>query len=160
VIDGYLETRTLLAKTFRDLAQASVKTAPPVLDGVRAKVQQRMRDRYEGRIPEDLLKVRPYGATHELLAAYLVRQTGRPVPGSRLRILTGDQVHTERRVRELRDLGLSIEARRVAGENQYVLTTQDPDVDRAAAIQLTQNLKSSQLDGAEQARLLSALGLT
>ena len=62
-------------------------------------------------------------------------------------------------MRELRDLGLSIEARRVAGENQYMLTNQEPDVDLGAAIQLTQNIKASCLDSAGQSRLILAAGL-
>jgi hypothetical protein len=159
VIDGYLETRRLLAKTFRDLAHAHLGPLNPVLDGVRAKVERRMAELYGGRVPPEYLTVRKYGATHQLLAAYLFRQPGRPVPASRLRLLTGDQVHTERRVRELRDLGLSIEAARVAGENQYILANQEPDADRGAAIQLSQNIKSSDLDSAARSRLLSAVGV-
>ncbi len=159
IIDGYLETRTLLAKTFRDLAQAHLQPVNPVLDEVRWKVERRMKVLYNGRVPKEYLAVRRYGATHQLLAAYLFRQVGRPVSASRLRLLTGDQVHTERRVRELRDLGLSVEAARVAGENQYILTSQEPDVDRGAAIQVAQNIKSSDLDTETQSRLLSAAGL-
>jgi hypothetical protein len=159
VIDGYLETRRLLAKTFRDLAHAHLEPVNPVLDGVRTKVEQRMAQLFGGRVPPEYLTVRRYGTTHQLLAAYLFRQPGRPVPASRLRLLTGDQVHTERRVRELRDLGLSIEAGRVAGENQYILASQEPDLDRGAAIQLAQNIKSSDLDGAARSRLLTAVGL-
>ena len=160
VIDGYLETRRLLARTFRDLAHAHLELVNPVLDGVRTKVEHRMEELYRGRVPPEYLAVRKYGTTHQLLAAYMFRQAGRPVPASRLRLLTGDQVHTERRVRELRDLGLNVEAARVAGENQYILTSQEPDVDRGAAIQLAQNIKASDLDSAGRARLLSAAGLT
>ena len=159
VIDGYLEARRLLAKTFRNLAQAHLEPLNPVLDGVRMKVEGRMSELYGGRIPQQYLTLRKYGATHQLLAAYMFRQTGRPVSASRLRLLTGDQVHTERRVRELRDLGLSIEAGRVAGENQYILASQEPNVDRGAKIQLTQNIRSSGLDSQAQARLLLAAGL-
>jgi len=160
VIDGYLETRRLLARTFRDLAQAHLEPVNPVLDGVRSRVEQRMRELYGGRVPQEFLTVRRYGATHQLLAAYLFRQSGRPVSASRLRLLTGDQVHTERRVRELRDLGLRVEAARVAGENQYVLVSQEPDADRGAAIQIAQNIKSSDLDSVAQSRLLSAAGVS
>src|SRR2546427_9262087 len=71
VIDGYLETRRLLARTFRDLAYAHLELVNPVLDAVRRKVERRMEELYGGRVPPEYLTVRRYGSTHQLLAAYM-----------------------------------------------------------------------------------------
>src|SRR5205085_10090308 len=79
---------------------------------------------------------------HALLLEYLISHAGQPVAASRLRLLVGDQVHTERRLRELRDLGFGLTWRRVAGESQYLLAATAPDLDHAARSQLALNIRA------------------
>ncbi len=158
VVDGYLETRHILAGTFRQLAEAADREAGTVMDLARAKIAAEMRVRYSQIVPEDLIVVRRYGGTHALLLAYLRKRVGAPVLAARLRILTGDQVHTERRVRELRDLGFDIEAAHAAGQSQYTLRRADQDLATAAAIQMSSNVQEAKaVSAARKQEILAAI---
>jgi hypothetical protein len=44
-----------------------------------------------------------------------------------LRVVTGDSVHTERRVRELRELGLDVQTSKDSGYDYYTLGSLDVD---------------------------------
>ena len=157
LLDGYLETRRALSDAFRRLTQASVP-ATSSIEVARRRIEEQMRRRYQAVFPAPLLAVRKYSKTHALLLAYLEGRTGAPVPASRLRVLTGDQVHTERRVRELRDLGFSIDATRVAGDNVYVLKNTLLDLEHATSVQLSQNVGTDKtLSPAQKRGLLTVL---
>jgi hypothetical protein len=146
---AYLETRRSLAKSFRDLASSVLVQATERIESARVEVQARMRKDFGGLVPERLLKVRSYGTVHAVLLEYLATHPGEPAAASRLRVLAGDQVHTERRVRELRDLGFPITWKRVAGEDQYLLENEHPDVGRAARSQLALGLRADKALGRE-----------
>ena len=150
IVDGYLETRRLLAGTFRRLAQSTVPSVKPALEMTREHIQEVLRAKYSAAVPASLLVVRDYSETHLLLLGYLFQRVGGHVSAARLRILTGEQVHTERRVRELRDLGYQIRAERAAGEQQYILVTDQPNLEYAALAQLRLNVKDSRTLGAAQ----------
>jgi len=139
---AYLETRRELAKSFRELAGSVLVMANDRLNEARADVAAHMRTQFGGVVPERLMQVRGYATVHALLLEYLASHRGEPVAASRLRVLVGDQIHTERRVRELRDLGFAVTWKRVAGEDQYVLGATDPDLDRAARSQLALNVRA------------------
>jgi hypothetical protein len=62
---------------------------------------------------------------HGPLYAYLAAHVGEAVPAWRLRVLTAEQKETERRVRELRDLGLDVEA----SAETFTLRSLDPAID-------------------------------
>jgi hypothetical protein len=157
VIDGYLVTRRLLAETFRRLAQSAAAPATSVMEVTRERILSTMRSQYGASFPDDVLFVRSYGETHLLLLSYLWQRVATHVPAERLRVVAGDQVHTERRVRELRDLGFRIRAERVAGESQYILMSTEPDLNEAALLQLRGNLKDSRTLSASQKRELLAV---
>ncbi|MFJ6501876.1 hypothetical protein [Streptomyces sp. NPDC091879] len=73
-----------------------------------AKIHEKLQMEYGGVVPAKLLKV-PYGGrTHERLFTLLQEKIGQAVPAEILRITTQDAVHTERRTRELRELGLDV----------------------------------------------------
>jgi len=139
---AYLETRRQLAKSFRELASLVLVKASERINEARADIEGHMRSEFGGIVPDRLLEVRGYATVHALLLEYLASHRGEPVAASRLRVLVGDQVHTERRVRELRDLGFPVTWKRVAGEDQYVLETADPDLDQAARSQLALNIRA------------------
>lgn len=76
-----------------------------VLDKTRDAVYRRMRELFGGHTPDLYLEVPMYGAAQRKILEYLVLNVGLEVSGSRLRVIAEDQIHTERRLRELRDLG-------------------------------------------------------
>jgi len=154
VLDGYLETRRLLSRTFKVLVERRLGSPTSIMKSARDRVAAVMRSQYGTVVPEDLLRVRPYGELHTLLLAYMHSFAGKAVPGTKLRIISGDQVHTERRLRELRDLGFHIQASVVAGEHQYVLVTTEQDLDDAARVQLRHNIKGSRALSASQKKQL------
>ena len=105
------------------------------------------------------LKVRRYARTHAALLGYLADNVGEPVLASRLRIVTGDQVHTERRVRELRDLGLAVTWKSTMSENHYVLESLEPNVGVGAPVQAAANVGSDKsLRPSVKDRLLRLVG--
>ena len=158
IVDGYLETRRVLAGAFQSLARADMDPACALMQATRKDILKVMQLRFGKAVPEDLLCVRAYGDTHLLLLGYLCKRVGRAVSAARLRLVTGDQVHTERRVRELRDVGFRIAARKTAGEFQYILLGTEADTSQAATAQLRANVKKSRTLGAlQKMKLLSML---
>lgn len=143
LLEGYLEARRLLARDFRALAAAMIPSATAELEGVESDISARMEQLFaRAMIPTRLLTVRGYGRVHAELLGYLRRRVGVPVMASRLRVLVGDQIHTERRVREIRALGFGVSWGRIAGEDQYVLAAVDPDLDVGARRQLALNIRA------------------
>jgi hypothetical protein len=149
VLSAYIESRRELAESFRDLAGAMLMHASDRIERVRAEIKATMQREFGGLVPERLVEVRAYASVHALLLEYLAAHVGEPVSASRLRILAGDQVHTERRVRELRDLGFAIAWKRGAGEIQYVLESDQPDLADAARSQLALGLRADKELGRE-----------
>ena len=95
------------------------------------RVEREMKVRFADDLPSEAIRVRGYRGIRLILFEYLGMHVGDPVSVPRLRALTGDQIHTERRLRELRDLGVRLEATRVSEENNYVLVSEEPDFDYA-----------------------------
>ncbi len=96
---------------------------------------------FGSRVPEKYLSVHGYKSVQPILLQYLAQHAGNPVRSSKLRILTSDQTHTERRVRDLRDLGFQVEWKKVADDDQYVLKSIQPDLNAAATLQVRKNVK-------------------
>lgn len=120
----------------------------------RQRVAAHMAELFGGIASADLLTVRGYAGVHDIIFEYLARHVGEAVPISRIRVLTGDQVHTERRIRELRDLGFEISWKKAGGEDQYMLAALDVDLDRVAAAIFRSNVReSTTLSGAMRQRL-------
>jgi hypothetical protein len=159
LLDGYLEARRSLAKQFCLVAQHYLLRGDTLLETTRAQIEARMTELFSGRVPEKYLVVHGYKAVQPILLQYLAQHAGNPVKGSKLRILTGDQIHTERRVRDLRDLGFQVTWKKVADEDQYVLASIEPNIDAAAAHQVRKNIKEDKkLSKHDKGNLLSTLG--
>lgn len=141
-VDAYLQSRQALAEYFRLRSVEELRDGGPSLTKLKEEIGLFLQSRLAGRAPGKLLEVRGYGRVHQILFRYLDRHVNDFVSGERLRVLTGDQVHTERRVRELRDLGLDVRAKRVAGQNQYSLNRSEADLSAAARYQLRKNLEA------------------
>lgn len=154
----YVVLRRSLAQDFRELAEVELTGAGDELEAVRARISQRMRELFGGRIPDRYLHVRGYTGVHPIMFGYLARHVGEPVAASKIRVLTGDQVHTERRLRELRDLGLALDSLHRADDDHYILRSAEPDVNTAAKLQANRNITGDRaLDDARRAQLLRAL---
>ncbi|MBI4907604.1 MAG: hypothetical protein HY820_28530 [Acidobacteria bacterium] len=158
LLDGYLDNRRSLARQFSTLAQRFLLQGETLLNATQKRIEQRMRDLFADRIPESYLVLRGYKGVHPILLEYLAQHVGEPVRASKLRVLTADQTHTERRVRDLRGLGFHVEWKRVAGEDQYVLNSREPDLDAAAGLQVHRNISADKkLSSQQRVTLLSSL---
>lgn len=159
LLNGYLEARRSLAKQFCVVAQRYLLSRETLLDTTRKQIEQRMSELYGDRIPDRYKAVHGYTSVQPIILQYLAQHVGNPVRSSKLRVLTGDQIHTERRVRDLRDLGFDVEWKKVSDEDQYILASVQPDLDRAAALLVRKNIKDDKkLGKSERDRLLSVLG--
>src|SRR5947209_11247358 len=135
VLEGYLEARRSLAKQFCLVAQHYLLRDNCLLEITRKRIEEQMAAVFGGRVPEKYLVVHGYKSVQPILLQYLAQHVGNPVRSSKLRVLTADQTHTERRVRDLRDLGFQVEWKKVADDDQYVLKSIDPDLNASAVLQ-------------------------
>jgi hypothetical protein len=159
LLDGYLDARRALAKHFCLVAQHYLLRGDSLLEKTRKRIEQRMTELYSDNIPEKYRVVRGYKSVQPILLEYLGQHAGNPVRSSKLRILTADQIHTERRVRDLRELGFQVNWKKVSDEDQYILASIEPDLDLAAALQISKNLRDDKkLSKQERERLLGLLG--
>jgi hypothetical protein len=155
LLDGYLENRRSLAREFSAVAQGFLLRGETFLEATQKRIEQRMRALFGGRIPDSYLVLRGYKGVHPILLEYLAQHVGEPVRSSKLRVLTGDQIHTERRVRDLRGLGFHVEWKKVADEDQYVLNSLEPDLDGAARLEVQRNISADKkLSSQQRATLL------
>jgi hypothetical protein len=158
LILGYLEAKRTLAAAFAAFSVAEYEDKS-VMENAKRAIEHKMASRYPG-VPRKYLKVKGYGESHTHLLAYLVRRVGIEVVSAELRMLTGDAVHTERRTRELRDLGFKLDARHMAGSDVYVLGSLEPDLDAAAAYLVSRNVRADKsLSKAEATEILRIAGL-
>jgi len=159
LIDGYLETRRTLATAFMLLARSQLTLGTSLLEEAAQEVHQRMLEQFLHVVPDRYLKVRSYSDVHKLILGYLHIHMGRLVPASRLRVLTADQVETERRLRELREFGFRIDSRKTGGENQYLLEDGELNLDQAVRFQITNAVNGDRgLGAAAKVLILSELG--
>ena len=159
VVEAYLATRRILSEELRELGTEALIGKPTALAETVRDVEETMSERYSGRVPERLLRVRGYRGIHTVLLEYLVRHANVAVSGAMLRLLAGDQVHTERRLRELRDLGYELRADKTSGEDTYTLNPA-PDLEYASRFQMRKNIdQDRRLTDPEKAGLISELSL-
>lgn len=158
LLDGYLEARRSLARQFCVVAQHYLLRDDSLLETTRKRIKEQMTKLFSGRVPERYLVVRGYTSVQTILLQYLAQHVGNPVRSSKLRILTADQIHTERRVRDLRELGFEVEWKKAADEDQYVLKSVDANLDAAAALQVRKNIRNDKkLAKQEKEGLLSSV---
>ncbi|WP_165070189.1 hypothetical protein [Marisediminicola senii] len=155
LVDAYLESKKLLARSFQVLAVERYSGAER-LEAVKALLVNAMDVLYPT-LPTRYKVVKGFGASHRLILNYLSQRVGEEVSAEELRVLTGDAVHTERRARELRDLGLDVASRSVAGGQQYLLRSAHPDMNAARSIALHNVNEDNSLTGQERANLARLL---
>jgi hypothetical protein len=139
---GYLEVKETTARAFKLLAEEQVAGAINELGKIRDELSQVMRLKCAGRIPPKYLVVRGFRTPHDVMYAALYLSLGQPVTTERLRVLSGDAVHTERRGRELRELGVDIEETTLGGADAYVLRSKILDTASAYRHLIERNIKN------------------
>ncbi len=135
--------RTIIARVMKIASRVLDVGNKPLLAQIRDRIAQRSEGLFGGRVAQEYLKVPPYGGVHPRLFTYLATHVGQDVPAARLRVLTGEQIHTERRVREFRDLGLKLSWRGSGDNVIYRLASIGPDLDYAARFALDHNIKKA-----------------
>ncbi|MCX5596523.1 hypothetical protein OOK29_00015 [Streptomyces phaeochromogenes] len=160
LFEAYTYAKDITARAIQARMLMHLPSESPQFRSLHARVQQRMRSHYKETIPERLLGA-PYGGkTHERLFSLLHESLARPVPAAMLRIVTGDDVHTERRARELRELGLDVDWYEVEGINVYELRSLDLDFDMIPAIVRNKVRQTKSLSKEEKQRVLKNSGIS
>lgn len=125
LFDAYIDSRLRLTAYFAGIAAAALPNAVRDLEKTVSEVQGRAREALDTTAN---IKFPSYGRSHALVLAYLRCKPDHFASVSELRLLLGEQVHTERRLRELRDLGFTLTAMKISGRDGYKLATVSPDV--------------------------------
>ncbi|MFE9820413.1 hypothetical protein [Streptomyces sp. NPDC005773] len=124
-----------------------------------AEIQQEMLSRYQDVVPNNLLRTPYRGKTHEGLFSLLQEHLEQPVQAAMLRIVTGDNVHTERRARELRELGFDLHWQEEAEISIYELRSLDLDFDLIPSIVRNNARKSKSYSKDEKKLILKNAGI-
>jgi hypothetical protein len=157
LLDSYLYAKRLLAESMQAFIRAGLNESNETFSNLRDQIQTAIDGRYAGRIPERCLKI-PYGSrVHQELFAILLQRQGIAVQAALLRVVTGDSVHTERRVRELRELGLDVQTSKDSGYDYYTLASLDIDTSFVPAIVANLIKRDSGLSQMEKQTLLGQI---
>ncbi|MFE0252431.1 hypothetical protein [Streptomyces sp. NPDC059010] len=156
LIDAYLFAKRHLAQSMQALLLSQLPSECLEFAELRARIEAEMRNRYADRVPERFLKV-PYGSNvHELLFMILLRALGAPVDSDRLRVVTGDKTHSERRARELRELGFNLTTSEVDGSQFYTLVDLEIDYTKVPEL-VAKVINKSTLAQAQKNSLIARL---
>ncbi len=158
LIDSYLYTKRLLAEAMQAFVRIDLVGSNQTFQDLRARLQKEVLDRYKDLLPERYLKV-PYGTrVHEELFTLLLQRLGQPVQAAFLRMVTADSVHAERRIRELRELGIDIRTSKENGFDFYILGSLNVDVSLVPSIVGNQIKKNKTLGRAKRKEYLEIVG--
>ncbi|WP_405018426.1 hypothetical protein OHV05_16875 [Kitasatospora sp. NBC_00070] len=157
LIDAYLFAKQVLAESMQALLRDQLPESCPAFRELRERLSETLTEQFGGRIPAKYLKV-PYGTRiHEELFSILLQRAGEPVPAMMLRIIAADSVHAERRMRELRELGLDIHAGKAQGTDVYTLCSLEIDPSLTPSIIGNLIKKDKSLPKQEKDALLASL---
>ncbi|MGW1712714.1 hypothetical protein [Streptomyces sp. NPDC002156] len=160
LFEAYTYAKDITARAMQARMLMHLPPENPQFRSLHSKIEQQMRSRYQKTVPERLLRA-PYGGkTHERLFSLLQENLSRPVPAAMLRIVTGDHVHTERRTRELRELGFDVDWHEVEGINVYELRSLDLDFDMIPAVVRNKVRQTKSLSKNEKLRVLKNAGIS
>lgn len=159
VTEGYLDAKRALAVAFQARALEQYGSSE-VLDYAIGLIEHGIQATFPG-LPARHSHVLGYGSVHSALLAYLVDRVGKNVPSDELRILTRDAVHTERRARDLRDLGYTLRVGTSSGAQVYCLDHPVPDIAEGVRLTVAKNIRNdSRLTKGQRQQRLSELGLS
>ncbi|MEU6786996.1 hypothetical protein ABZ912_48065 [Nonomuraea angiospora] len=158
LLDSYLYAKKLLAESMQAFIRIGIEERNETFHDLRKQLHEEIRRRYDGRVPEKYLKV-PYGSrVHEELFTLLLQRRGTHVQADLLRVVTADSVHTERRIRELRELGMDIHSSNENGHDVYTLRSLDIDTSFIPTIVGNLIKKDKRLPEARRQALFNEIG--
>jgi hypothetical protein len=156
LVIGYLDAKGQLARAFQALAE-DLWFDPAPIERIKSQLETAMQELYP-ELPAKYKLVRGYGRVHQLLFAFLSQRVGQEVSSDELRVLTGDAIHTERRARDLRELGLLLETYDNGGVTVYVLRDAIPSSSQGARNLASGNVRDDKsLSEAEREAFLSLI---
>lgn len=156
VFGAYMVAKKDLARSMQELLRSTLPPSRPAFDELRLRISQTLQERFGGRIPEKYITVPFDTVANQDLFGLLHQHLGQPVETTVLRAINADDIHTERRIRELRELGLCIESVKSDGVGYYVLRSLDLDPDQTKAL-VVKAIKKPSVPEAEQKRLMEIL---
>jgi hypothetical protein len=158
LLDSYLYAKKILAESMQAFIRVGLTEPDDAFSRLRGQLQAAINSRYAGQIPDRYLKV-PYGSrAHDELFRILLQRQGTPVQSGLLRVVTGDSVHTERRLRELRELGMDIQTSKQSGYDYYTLGSLNIDTSLIPAIVANLIKNDRRLPASERQALVSRVG--
>ncbi|GAA3419973.1 hypothetical protein [Streptosporangium vulgare] len=158
LLDSYLYAKKLLAESMQAFIRTGIEERNETFHELRQRLHEEICRRYDGQVPAQYLKV-PYGSrVHEELFTLLLQRRGTPVQADLLRVVTGDSVHTERRIREFRELGLDIHSSNENGHDVYMLGSLNIDTTFIPTIVRNIIKKDKRLSEADRKALLKKIG--
>lgn len=156
VIAVYLDSKRTLAGVFQEVA-VGIRPDTQIWSSFVLRLEGTMAAQFP-HLPPKYRKITGFGLVHQYLFTYLARRQGDEVAVDELRLLTKDAVHTERRVRELRDLGIEVPVVEHSGSRWFRISIPD-DLTAAAEHWLRRRLsKEASLSEAEREDFLNSLG--
>lgn len=134
LFDTYVWAKPILAKALHARLQMHLPAECPEFWELRSNIAEIAESKFSEVIPAKYLKV-PFGSSvHEDLFAILLERMNEPVETIMLRIATKDSIHTERRTRELREIGLDVTWTINEGLGVYTLKSLDLDQGKIASM--------------------------
>ncbi|MEU1172776.1 hypothetical protein ACWECC_22135 [Streptomyces microflavus] len=134
LFEAYTYAKDIAARAMQSRMLGDLPTENKKFKSLHAEIKQEMESRYKDAIPANLLRTPYSGKTHEHLFSLLQKHLAQPVHAAMLRIVTADNVHTERRARELRELGLDVHWYDIEEISVYELRSLDIDFEMIPAI--------------------------
>lgn len=160
VIDGYVFAKQNLARAMQTLmCSLTSDEHRKIFNELHGQVAAEVRRQYQEIIPEKYLHVGYKSDVHIDLFSTLIRHLGKDVEADKLRLVTADSVHTERRVRELRELGFDISWRNVGRVSMYKLGSLDLDFRKFPELVGKKIKKDERLPRPKRKEYLALLGL-
>ncbi|MEV0971239.1 hypothetical protein [Microtetraspora glauca] len=157
LLDAYLAAKRVSAIAYQALLRANIPKQDTAWQTVRQTLDYEMDREYAHVLPDWARKI-PYNSrTHQELFSLLAERLGEPVPADYLRVIAADAVHAERRVRELRELGLPVVTAKVAEADTYTLGSLDLDKSYIHSIARNTIKSNKNIPEEEKKHLLSLL---
>ncbi|NJQ14709.1 hypothetical protein [Streptomyces bohaiensis] len=154
IFSAYLFAKKDLARSMQELLRATLPPSRPAFEELRSRVSESLQERFGQQIPAKYLAV-PYDSVAcQDLFGILRENLGKPVDTAVLRAINTDDVHTERRIRELRELGLRIDSVKNNGVGGYRLSSLKLDHTQLPKF-VTKAIKNSSLPEEEKNNLIS-----
>lgn len=158
IIDAYLFAKRSLARSMQELLRSQLPdSSREAFHRLREDVESELKLHFSGKVPDQYLKPLYGTKANEELFAVLHSEIGCHIDIARLRTVNGDDVHTERRIRELRELGLEITATSVNGNQHYMLHSLDLDSSKFGDLVEKSIKKSTSLSKREKEELIKRI---